>query len=218
MNFPQIKICGLTRVDEAVACAELGADAIGLVFYPKSPRNISEDKAREIVKALPTGVIPTGVFVNETYEGIMGKVERCGLKAVQLHGNETPDLVQKLMDEKLTVIKVLYMESEPHVRTTCDYQPSAFLVECAKGVLPGGNAMSWNFQNVRQIKTDKPLIIAGGLDLNNISSAVLSAEPDAVDVSSGVEREPGFKDLAKVALFIAHVKVCHMGKKPRRIF
>jgi phosphoribosylanthranilate isomerase len=148
----------------------------------------------------------------------MGKVERCGLKAVQLHGNETPDLVQRLMDVNLTVIKVFYMESEPHVRKTCDYHPSAYLVECAKGVLPGGNAMSWNFQNVRQVKTDKPLIIAGGLDPDNISSAVMSAEPDAVDVSSGVEQEPGFKDLAKVALFIAHVKACDMGKKPRRIF
>jgi phosphoribosylanthranilate isomerase len=218
MNSPQIKICGLTSVDEAVACAELGADAIGLVFYPKSPRNVSEDTAREIVTALPPGVASTGVFVNETYEGIMGKVERCGLKAVQLHGNESPDLVQKLMDKNLTVIKVLYMESEPHVRGICDYQPSAFLVECAKGVLPGGNAMAWNFQNVRQVKTDKPLIIAGGLDPDNISSAILSAQPDAVDVSSGVEREPGFKDLAKVALFIAHVKACVMGKKPRRIF
>ncbi|MFA6010791.1 MAG: phosphoribosylanthranilate isomerase [Desulfobacteraceae bacterium] len=218
MNFPQVKICGLTRIDEALACAELGADAIGLVFYPKSPRNVSEKVAREIVTALPPGVVPTGVFVNETYEGIMGKVERCGLKAIQLHGNESPDLVHRLMDENLTVIKVLYMESEPHVRNTCDYHPSAYLVECAKGVLPGGNAMSWNFQNVRQVKTDKPLIIAGGLDPDNISSAVLSAEPDAVDVSSGVEREPGFKDLAKVALFIAHVKACDMGKKPRRIF
>lgn len=218
MNYPQIKICGMTRVDDAVACAELGAVSIGLVFYPRSPRNVSEEAARDIVKALPSGVVPTGVFVNETFQGIMGKVERCGLKAVQLHGNETPDLVQRLMDEKLTVIKVFYMESEPHVRTIGDYHPSAYLVECAKGVLPGGNAMSWNFQNVRQVKTDQPLIIAGGLDPDNISSAVLSAEPDAVDVCSGVEREPGFKDLAKVALFIAHVKESDMGKKPRRIF
>jgi phosphoribosylanthranilate isomerase len=218
MNFPQIKICGLTDPEQALACAELGADAIGLVFFPKSPRNVSEQTARDITAVLPAHIIPTGVFVDETFEGIVGKVERCGLKAVQLHGGESPDLVKKLMDERLNVIKVLYMESEPHIRDIGNYDPSAFLVECAKGVLPGGNALSWNFKNIRNVKADKPMIIAGGLDPQNIEDAVMSALPDAVDVSSGVESVPGKKDIAKVASFIARVKQCSMGKTPRRIF
>ncbi len=218
MNHPQIKICGLTDVDQALACAELGADAIGLVFFPKSPRNVSVETARAITDALPKQVTATGVFVNESYEGILEKVERCRLGAVQLHGDERPDLVLKLMSLDFRVIKVLYMESEPHVRDIDHYDPSAFLVECAKGVLPGGNALAWNFRNMRNVRTEKPLIIAGGLDPENIGEAVLSALPDAVDVSSGVESVPGQKDLVKVASFIARVKLCDMGQQARRIF
>ena len=218
MNSPQIKICGLTDVGQALACAELGADAIGLVFFPQSPRNVSVETARAISDALPKHVTPTGVFVNESFEGILEKAEHCGLKAVQLHGDESPELVLKLMNQGLRVIKVLYMESEPHVRDIERYDPSAFLVECAKGVLPGGNALAWNFRNVRNIKTEKPLIIAGGLDPDNIADAVLSALPDAVDVSSGVESVPGQKDLAKVASFITRVRNCDMGQQARRIF
>ncbi len=218
MNSPQIKICGLTDVSQALNCAELGADAIGLVFFAQSPRNVSIEKARAIADALPKHVTTTGVFVNESYEGVVEKAERCGLRAVQLHGNESPDLVLKLMNQGLRVIKVLYMESEPHVRDIGHYDPSAFLVECAKGVLPGGNALAWNFRNIRNVRTEKPLIIAGGLDPENIGDAVLSALPDAVDVSSGVESIPGQKDLAKVASFITRVKNCDMGKQARRIF
>ncbi len=218
MNSPQIKICGLTDVSQALACAELGADAIGLVFFTKSPRNVSVETARAISTALPKHVTATGVFVNESYEGILEKIEHCGLKAVQLHGDESPDLVSKLMGRGLRVIKVLYIESEPHVRDIGHYDPSAFLVECAKGFLPGGNALAWNFQKIRNVTTEKPMIIAGGLDPGNISDAILSALPDGVDVSSGVESAPGQKDLAKVASFITRVKNCDMGQQARRIF
>lgn len=218
MNSPQIKICGLTDVGQALACAELGADAIGLVFFPQSPRNVSVETARAISDALPKHVTPTGVFVNESFEGILEKAEHCGLKAVQLHGDESPELVLKLVNRGLRVIKVLYMESEPHVRDIGRFDPSAFLVECAKGILPGGNALAWNFRNIRNVRTEKPLIIAGGLSPDNIGDAILSALPDAVDVSSGVESAPGQKDLAKVASFITRVKNCNMGQQARRIF
>ncbi|MBU1171470.1 MAG: phosphoribosylanthranilate isomerase [Proteobacteria bacterium] len=218
MNHPQIKICGLTQVDEALFCAQQGADAIGMVFYEKSPRNVSVEKAHEICRALPPGVVPTGVFVNENFDTIMGKVERCGLKAVQLHGNEQPDLVEQLNKEHLIVIKVLYMESEPTIQKADTYDPTAFLVECAKGILPGGNALSWNFERVKALETDKPVIIAGGLSPENISQAIVSAMPHGVDVSSGVERIPGRKDLLKVKAFITAVKQTAVTLSPRRIF
>jgi phosphoribosylanthranilate isomerase len=218
MNHPQIKICGLTRVDQALACARLGADAIGLVFYPKSPRNVSDETAKAICSALPGTVTPTGVFVNETFDTIMDKVNRCGLKAVQLHGNESPDLVRRLIGEHLPVIKVLYMESDPAVDRIDDYPATAFLVECAKGILPGGNALSWNFERVRQLKTDKPILIAGGLSPDNISQAITAARPQGVDVSSGVEKSPGIKDLSKVDAFIMAVKQTAFDRPSRRIF
>jgi phosphoribosylanthranilate isomerase len=218
MNHPQIKICGLTCPDEAVKCAELGADAIGLVFFAKSPRNVSEETAAAITRALPDHVVPTGVFVNESYEFIMNKVDRCGLKAVQLHGNEQPELVNRLKAQNLTVIKVLYMKSEPDISQAGLFDPAAFLVEYATGAIPGGNALSWDVENVTVLETEKPLIIAGGLSPDTIRSAVLAARPDGVDVSSGVEKKPGQKDLSKVEAFIKAVRSCDLDKNLRRIF
>lgn len=218
MSTPQIKICGLTDADQALACAELGADAIGLVFFEKSPRNLSEDRARTICDALPDCVVTTGVFVNETFEGIMQKIVQCNIRAVQLHGNESPDLVARLRAENLPVIKVLYMESDPNINRADDYDPNAFLVECAKGILPGGNALSWNFERASEFKTEKPVLIAGGLSPENIADAVIKARPDGVDVSSGVEKSPGQKDLKKVEAFITAVKQQAVAKPLRRIF
>lgn len=110
---PQIKICGITEVDHALQCAVLGADAIGCVFFPKSPRHISDDKAREISDALPNHVTSVGVFVGKTYQEIMKKVEKCNLRAVQLHGKESPELVQRLKKENLIVIKALFIDGIP---------------------------------------------------------------------------------------------------------
>lgn len=218
MSIPQIKICGLTDVEQALSCAEMGADAIGLVFFQKSPRNLTKDQARAICRSLPDSVMTTGVFVNETFDGIMDKVLYCGIKVAQLHGNESPELVERLRAENLPVIKVLYMESEPNIRISDNYDPTAFLVECAKGILPGGNALSWNFEQVSLLKTEKPVVIAGGLSPDNIADAVIKAMPDAVDVSSGVEMNPGKKDLKKVEAFIAAVKQTAVNKPLRRIF
>lgn len=218
MSSPQIKICGLTNVDQALACAELGADAIGLVFFKKSPRNLTQDQARSICDALPDSVMTTGVFVNESFDSIMNKVLRCNIKVVQLHGNESQELVLRLRRENLPVIKALYMESEPNIRMAGAYDPTAFLVECAKGVLPGGNALSWNFEQVNLLKTEKPVVIAGGLSPDNIADAVIKAMPDAVDVSSGVEMSPGQKDLKKVEAFITAVRQTSVKKPLRRIF
>jgi len=218
MSRPQIKICGLTDIKQAVNCALAGADAIGLVFFKKSPRNISEDLAAEISKALPENKTAVGVFVNESFDFIMNKVKKCSLDAVQLHGNEKPELVKQLRAENIHVIKALYMKSEPFIRNADLYEASSLLIECSKGVLPGGNALTWNFSEVKNIRTDKPLIIAGGLSPLNIYEAIKSAIPDAVDVSSGVESTPGTKDINKAKSFIKIVSACQIEKPLRRIF
>ncbi len=218
MNRPQIKICGLTDPNEAIQCVNAGADAIGLVFFEKSPRNISETLAAEISKALPENKASVGVFVNETYEFIMNKVTRCHLDAVQLHGDESPDLVARLIKDNICVIKALYMESDPNISRMNSYAASSYLVECAKGILPGGNALSWNFSRVKNLNSAPPLIIAGGLSPANIKEAVLAALPDIVDVSSGVEKAPGKKDITKAKLFIKNVHACNIETKLRRLF
>lgn len=216
--IPQVKICGLTKIDDAVQCASLGADAIGLVFHPKSPRFVTDDRAREICFALPKGIKRVGVFVDETFASIMQKVEKCGINAVQLHGNEPPQLAGSLRKEKLIVIKALFLEKKPDLEDAVNYNASAFLAECGKGALPGGNALSWDWEKAKKISGKYPLILAGGLTPENVCHAVFLCLPDAVDVSSGVESAPGIKDIEKVKLFISRVFACSLAKRPGRIF
>jgi len=217
-NVPQVKICGLTNPDEASFCVSLGADAIGCVFFPKSPRNVSLDQAKKIVNALPSISKTVGVFVNESFETIMRMVEHCGIHAVQLHGQEPPELPEKLRQQGLTVIKALFVEKNPLLSKVMDYQVSAYLVECGKGKLPGGNAVSWAWGDALKFGEEHPLILAGGLTPENISTAIACALPDAVDVSSGVELSPGKKDLDKVTSFIRAVQKCNMSKTIQQIF
>ncbi len=202
-TFPWIKICGLTRVDNALDVAASGADAIGLVFFEKSPRNVSADQATQICTALPASVKTIGVFVNESYETIMEIVEKCGLSGVQLHGNEAPGLVDKLAKEDLVVIKALFAAKAPFLTQSQEYEnASYFLVEYGKGILPGGNAESWNYEILSQMDTEKPVILAGGLTPENVRQAVDACHPAGVDISSGVEKSHGIKDIEKVKAFI----------------
>lgn len=206
--YPRIKICGLTRVDEAVGCAELGVDAIGLVFFPKSPRHVTNEQALDISSAVLDRVKRVGVFVNTSFDDILQKVERCRLSAVQLHGQESPYLVHQLSEAGISVIKALFVDGKPDLSDADQYSASAFLVECSKGPLPGGNAIAWDWCAAKGFGTDHPLILAGGLSPENIMQAVSSARPHAVDVSSGVEASPGRKDLGRVAAFIEAVSDC----------
>lgn len=215
---PQVKVCGLTVVEEAVACAELGVDAIGLVFYPPSPRFVSEQTAVSITSNLPEGICTVGVFVNESYPAIMRKVEKCRLGAVQLHGVESPGLVDALAREGVLVIKSLFHNKRPGISEFSSYRASAYLVEGGGGPLPGGNALTWDWSSVRERIGNAVCILAGGLDPCNVALAIEKASPDAVDVSSGVESRPGRKDIAKVRDFMKAVREVTPGCKPERIF
>jgi phosphoribosylanthranilate isomerase len=223
VQTPQIKICGLTNAQEACDCAALGADAIGVVFYPKSPRHVTKTQARDIVRALPPGTPVVGVFVNNSFGEIMKKVEACGLNAVQLHGQEPTDLIDKLVKENLLVIKALFEKANPGFKDAPRYRASALLVECGKGKLPGGNALSWEWGKAGGIGKTYPLILAGGMTEENVAHAIRECAPDAIDISSGVESVPGRKDIHKVTSFISKVASAGLDsttqkRKLRRIF
>jgi len=198
LHRPQIKICGITRIRDAVACVKAGANAIGLVFYPKSPRHLTDDRAMRICKALPQTVYTVGVFVNESFSTIMRRIDSFDLKAVQLHGQESPELVYRLRRRNIVVIKALFIHDVPDISLAADYPASAFLVESGKGPLPGGNALTWDWDTVNDFVKKFPTILAGGLCPDNIAHAVSAALPDAVDVSSGVESTPGQKNHEKI--------------------
>jgi len=198
-HSPLVKVCGLTRPDEAVACADLGARAIGLVFYPKSPRNVTTAQAAEICRALPDSIITTGVFVDASLEVIMEQVKACKLKAVQLHGNEPPKMVEHLKNQGVMVFKALFAGKTPYIDTADQYgAASAILVEYGKGPLPGGNAQTWEWGRAKETGEKQKLIIAGGITPENVGEVIAATSPWAVDVSSGVESAPGSKDLNRV--------------------
>ncbi|MBW1899756.1 MAG: phosphoribosylanthranilate isomerase, partial [Deltaproteobacteria bacterium] len=159
----------MTNQDEAAGCVALGADAIGCVFFSKSPRNVSLSQAKKIVRALPSDVKAVGVFVNESFEEIMRAVEHCGLHAIQLHGQEPPELLELLHQKGLTIIKALFVEKDPLLSKAANYRAAAYLVECGKGELPGGNAVSWAWEDAMEFGEKQPLILAGGLTPENIS-------------------------------------------------
>lgn len=206
-NYPEIKVCGLTRPDEATACAELGADAVGLVFYPPSPRNVSIEQAAAITDVLPSSVSAVGVFVDPPLEQLLQTVNRVGLDVIQLHGAESPEYVSQLSrqtDRK--IIKVLFASKAPGMQLAPTYRVNAFLVECGHGPLPGGNAMAWDWAAARPFAQQHPLILAGGLAPETVEDAIAAALPDAVDASSALESQPGRKDLSKVKRFIQAIQ------------
>jgi phosphoribosylanthranilate isomerase len=217
-NRPQIKVCGLTRVEDALVCREAGVDAIGLVFYPPSPRFVKPNRAARIAAAVRGHAVSVGVFVDESYDTIMRTTEHCALQAVQLHGQESPALIRRLKSHNLTVIKTLFHTRPPFFKDAAAYDASSFLLECGRGKLPGGNAASWPWQKASTIDRRKPVILAGGLAPENVSTAIVLGAPDAVDVSSGVESAPGRKQPSKIKLFIDTVATSGNHVATRRIF
>ena len=222
LQTPQVKICGITSPETALACVRMGADAVGCVFFAKSPRNVSREQAREICSAVAGRTVIVGVFVNEPAEAVVEMMTECGLSCAQLHGVETQDSINLLRNRGFRVIKTLFATRAPYIREASLYRASASLVECGRGTLPGGNAETWNWQAAREAGGTMPLILAGGLDSGNVAAAIKAAQPDAVDVSSGVETAPGIKNLKKVAAFLTAVRRsedCYpSGRTIRRVF
>lgn len=203
----QVKICGITNSKQAEDCAAAGADAIGLVFYGKSPRNVTIKQAQKICKAVPEHVAKVAVIVDMPILEIAEIIKQCELDAIQLHGSETPEDVVRYNDQfAADLIKHISGDCSDLLREAARYSSTTLLVEASKGVLPGGNGSTWDWSVAAKLAGEYPFILAGGLEPGNIAEAIIMAQPDAVDVSSGVEAEPGIKDIAKVKDFIQNAK------------
>jgi phosphoribosylanthranilate isomerase len=196
LNPIPIKICGLTRAEDALLAWNLGASALGFIFHAKSPRNVSASAVAAIRRRLPREAFCVGVFVDRTADEVNAIARMAGLDAVQLHGRETP-LQCAAVD--LPVIKVIHAEDEDRLN---DYRVSAFLLDAAHPTLAGGTGLKADWQLAARIAKRTRLILAGGLDAANIREAFEAVHPAGVDLSSGVEASPGIKDPAKLrALF-----------------
>ena len=200
----KIKICGITNLDDAVAAVESGADALGFVFFKKSPRNISPEKAAAIIAKLPAFAATVGVFVNEPREEILKIVNQTGISVIQLHGEEPPESC--LLTRK--VIKGIRVKSLESLEPLKRYQGlvSAFLLDTYAPRIPGGTGQVFSWDIALEAKNFGRVILAGGLTPENVSEAIRLVKPYAVDVSSGVELEKGKKDHKKMRLFIERAR------------
>ncbi len=214
----QIKICGITRKDHGAACAQLGVDAVGLVFYPPSPRYVTVTQARGIAAAMGPQVCAVGVFVNESVDDILNVVNRCGLQAVQLHGSQPRQSLDALRAAGVRVIQHVNAAGQALARAAADLFPIPVLVECGKGRLPGGNAAQWDWSGARMLSGRYPFVVAGGLTPDNVAQAIGLSMPDAVDVSSGVEHSPGGKDVQRIHEFVHAVRSMPVERKTTPIF
>ena len=202
-GVPRVKICGITNTEDARHAAICGADALGFVFYPGSPRFVDPDTARRIITDLPPLVTTVGLFVNEHPARIREMVEFCGLSTVQLHGDEEPD---QCSYPPCRVIKALRLKGQMEGEVFASYKVSALLLDAYVPNQFGGTGHRCDWEQAAAVAAQHRVILAGGLNSENVAEAVRQVRPYGVDVSSGVEKKPGQKDPEKVARFIRMAK------------
>ena len=201
----RVKICGITSFDDALLCVKEGIDGLGFVFYPGSKRYILPEEAEKIVKELPPFICKVGVFVNEEGERVLDIAHWVGLDAIQLHGEETPDVCKRLA-QYFTVIKAFSIAGPEDPERVFEYKGVTPLFDTQTPEYGGsGKTFIWKYLIPYREKV-KYFILSGGLTVENVEHAIKAVNPYAVDVSSGVERTPGKKDPDKVREFIRLVK------------
>jgi len=200
----RIKICGMTNTEDAVAAAELGADAVGFVFAP-SPRQISPEKAREIITALPPLVQTVGVFVDEDPERVASAAAFCHLDLLQFHGKESVAYCRRF---RHGVIKSVRVQSQACLEECSEYGGvvDALLLDTYVSGRAGGTGLTFDWNLAQEAKKYGRIVLAGGLNPDNVAAAISTAKPYAVDASSGLEQQPGVKDHDKMARFIQIVR------------
>ena len=199
----KIKICGITNFDDAMAASDSGVDALGFNFYKKSPRYIEPAKAAEIIAQLPPFVMPVAVFVNEREDKIRDILFTTGIKVLQFHGDEKPEFCGRFAARAIKAFQVKDKESLKHM---VHYHVSALLLDSYQEGVRGGTGTSFDWHLAVVAKTFGRIILAGGLNPENVSEAVKLVQPYAVDVAGGVEKEKGIKDHARMKKFITEAR------------
>lgn len=204
MSSVRSKICGITRIEDALAAADAGADAIGLVFYAKSPRAVDVHQARAIIAALPPFVTTVGLFVNASRCELNEILEAVPLDLLQFHGDETPS---DCVGFNRPYIKALRVRPGDDLEAACQHYAGAsgILLDTFVAGVPGGTGEAFDWSLV-PARLSKPIILAGGLSADNVAQAIAQMQPYAVDVSGGVEQAKGIKDAARIEAFMRAVR------------
>jgi indole-3-glycerol phosphate synthase/phosphoribosylanthranilate isomerase len=212
----QIKICGVTNAADARACVELGADMIGFNFYRKSPRYIEPDAVRQIVDALPQGILAVGVFVDADPAEIREVAQPAGVRCVQLHGNATHELCSELAQE-FRVIRAFSTDAGFDPQQAAEFPGCDVLIDAYHPELRGGTGQTCNWSAARaSMRYTRFLILSGGLNIQNVGNAIAAVAPHAVDVCSGVESAPGMKDHRALEQFVSAVRAANFGLRDIR--
>jgi phosphoribosylanthranilate isomerase len=207
----QIKICGITRIDDALCAAACGADAIGFIFHPASPRYIAPRQAKEIIAALPRGIATVGVFVNRNSEEVAQTVEDCGLDLIQLHGDESPEYCRRFPPER--IIKAVFPRTSEDLPALDAYDVLAFLADFREADRHGGTGKRADWGLAARLGKTHSLILAGGLCSENIGEALAAVAPGAVDINSGIETAPGIKDHDRMRRIAGMIRQAGLSKK-----
>lgn len=208
MAFTRVKICGITNAEDALEAVKAGAHFLGFNFYRKSPRYVEPAKVKEILEYLheheADEVLSAGVFVDESAETIHAAMDASGLRIVQLHGNETPELLEELRDYYR--IKAVKVSGAKWAQALDQYDAEAFLADAPHLTLPGGTGEGYDYSLVTSAAQTHKIFLAGGLTPETVADAVRAVRPYCVDVASGVELSPGKKDPTKVHAFCRAVQ------------
>lgn len=199
-----IKICGITNLNDAHAALAAGADALGFNFYKLSPRYIAPESAREIINTLPGEIFTVGVFVNEgSPEAVRSIANQSGVRAVQLHGDESPDYCRALN----SVIKTFAVSNDFDLRQLQSYEVDAIMMDTKDNRLRGGTGRVFDWSIARQVSQLVPkLYLAGGLSPENVCDAIKMVQPYAVDACSSLEDKPGIKNHERMRVFVSKVR------------
>jgi phosphoribosylanthranilate isomerase len=200
----RVKICGITRLEDARAAVSAGADAIGLVFWPSSPRFVSAEQAQAIASAMPPFVAVVGLFVDAVPTAVHDIVSRVNLALLQFHGSESPEQCRSYGKP---YIKAISMREDVNLQAEEKRfgDAAGLLLDTFAGELVGGSGRAFDWSRIPSSRT-KPIVLAGGLTPENVSEAIRRVHPEAVDVSSGVEASKGIKDPKKITAFMQAVR------------
>lgn len=200
----KIKVCGITNADIARSLIDVPIDAIGLVFYDLSPRFVNIEIAQDIISKLPPFINRVGLFVNASSDFIDNIIDKVALDTLQFHGDENPSECNKY---QMPYIKAIRVNNNTNILQYADdfYQASGLLLDTDNKKLYGGSGKVFDW-SLAQVNTDKAIILAGGLNINNVVSAINTVKPYGVDVSSGVETKKAVKDMVKIKQFVAKVR------------
>jgi phosphoribosylanthranilate isomerase len=203
MSAVRSKICGITRIEDALAAVEAGADAIGFVFYPKSPRAVSIEQAQRIIAQLPPFISTVGLFVNADRAQLKALLDVVPLDLIQFHGDETPEQCEGY---GRPWIKALRVQAGDDIAASCALydKASGILLDTFVAGVPGGTGETFDWALIPK-QLSKPIVLAGGLTSANVSQAIAQVRPYAVDVSGGVEMSRGIKDHDKIRAFMSAV-------------